>query len=239
MRRNLVVAALLFLLSIGFTAQTAAAKSKPSEYELIVRHLKTKYRAKKVNIPFLWFARFAVSVVRPAGVKSFSLTLFEDLKFSAETLDIEMRDAMRKSFGEAEWSPILRARTAEGQQAYMYMRESGKNVKVALVAIDQKNAAVIRATFSPERLAEFINDPKLFGISLKDNGPPQLQQQSNSHEPDKPADAQADKPADVTTDKPAASKTDKPADVKTDKPADKPADVKTHKPADVKIDKPN
>lgn len=173
MKRPLVFASLLFLLSISFAALPAAAKSsikvsKPSEYELIVRHLKTRYRAKKVNIPFIWLARFAVSVVRPAGVKSFSVTLFEDLKFSAESLDKEMQTAMKRSFGRAEWSPILRARTAGGQQVYMYMREAGNNVKIAMVAIDKKNAAVIRATFSPERLAEFINDPKLFGISLNE-----------------------------------------------------------------------
>ena len=51
----------------------------------------------------------------------------------------------------------------------MYMREEGKSVKIAVVTIDKENAAVIRATFSPERLAEFINDPKIFGISLNDN----------------------------------------------------------------------
>jgi hypothetical protein len=168
MRRHLVIVSLVFMLSIGFTALPASAKSRPSEYDQIVRHLKTKYRAKKVNIPFMWFARFAVSMVRPAGVKSFSITLFEDLKFSAETLDREMQDAMKKSFGAAEWSSILRARSAEGQQVYMYMRESGKNVQIALVSIGKKDAAIIRATFSPERLAEFVNDPKLFGISLND-----------------------------------------------------------------------
>jgi hypothetical protein len=141
--------------------------AKPSEYKSIVRHLKTKYRAKKVRIPFMWLARVAVNVIRPAGVKSFSVTLFEDLKFSRETLDKEMQTVMRNSF-TAGWSAILRARSAEGQQAYMYMREDGRNVKIALVTIDKENAAVIRATFSPERLAEFMNDPKIFGISLDD-----------------------------------------------------------------------
>jgi hypothetical protein len=46
----------------------------------------------------------------------------------------------------------------------MYMREQVKNVRIALVTIDKENAAVIRATFSPDKLAEFINDPKVFGI---------------------------------------------------------------------------
>ena len=164
--RRMLIAPLLVL--FVFTVITpAATPGKPGEYKSIVRHLKTKYRAKKVKIPFMWLARFAVNVVRPAGLKSFSVTLFEDLKFSRETLDTEMQKMMRNSF-TADWSPIFRARSADGQQAYMYMREEGKSVKIALVTIDKVNAAVIRATFSPERLAEFMNDPKIFGISLND-----------------------------------------------------------------------
>ena len=172
MKKKLILASLLLLLSVLFsvpaTAKTAAV-ARPSEYGLIVKHLKTKYRAKKVKIPFIWFARFAVSVVRPAGVKSFSLTVFEDLKFSAESVDREMQAAMKSAFGTRQWNSIFRARTAEGQQVYMYMRESGKNVKIAMVTMDKQNAAIIRATFSPERLAEFINDPKIFGISLNES----------------------------------------------------------------------
>lgn len=160
-------AALAFLLLVlAFSAPTASAKG--SEYKKIVKHLKSNYKAKKVKIPFMFLARFAISVVRPAGVKSFSVTLFEDLKFSRETLDAEMQTAMRSSFG-AEWSPIFRVRSRDGQQAYMYMREAGKSVKITLVTIEKGQAAVIRATFSPERLADFINNPKIFGISLDNN----------------------------------------------------------------------
>ncbi|MFT3745307.1 MAG: hypothetical protein QM785_13565 [Pyrinomonadaceae bacterium] len=48
------------------------------------------------------------------------------------------------------------------------MREDSSNVKITLVTIDTENAAVIRATFSPDKLAEFINNPRIFGISLSD-----------------------------------------------------------------------
>ena len=51
----------------------------------------------------------------------------------------------------------------------MYLKEDGKNIKVTVVTVDKEQAAVVRATFSPEKLAEFINDPKIFGISLKDD----------------------------------------------------------------------
>jgi hypothetical protein len=79
-----------------------------------------------------------------------------------------MQAALRDSFS-ADWSPIFHVRSREGQQAYMYMREANNSVKITLVTIDKEQAAVIRATFNPDRLAEFINDPKIFGISLNDN----------------------------------------------------------------------
>ncbi|HEX8367840.1 MAG TPA: hypothetical protein VF604_04810 [Pyrinomonadaceae bacterium] len=165
-RKKILVAVAFVLLVFTFTVPAASPKGK--EYKQIVRHLKTKYQAKKVKIPLLWLARFAVSVVRPAGVKSFSITVFENVKFSRETLDEEMQSAMRNSFS-GDWSSILRVRSREGQQAYMYMREEGKNVRITLVTIDKEQAAIIRATFSPEKLAEFVENPKVFGVSLNDN----------------------------------------------------------------------
>lgn len=164
--KRICTASALLALAFALTAPTASAKS--GEFDAVVSHLKTKYEAKKVSIPFMWLARAAVKVVRPAGVKSFSVTLFEDLKFSKQSLDKEMRNVMRSSFGP-EWSPIFNIRSRDGEQVYMYMREDGKNIKVALVAIDGKEAAVVRATFSPEKLAEFINNPKIMGFSLNDH----------------------------------------------------------------------
>lgn len=169
-RKKLLIATtfLLLLLPVFTVFGVPSAEAKGKEYKRIVKHLKTKYQARKVKIPFLWLARFAVGVVRPAGVKSFSVTVFENVKFSPETLDTEMQSAMRNSFS-ADWSSILRVRSREGQQAYMYMREDGKNVRITLVTINKEQATIIRATFSPEKLAEFVENPKIFGVSLSDS----------------------------------------------------------------------
>jgi hypothetical protein len=179
LKKKILIALALLFLVFNFSAPTANANG--GEYKKIVSHLKTKYRAKKVKIPFMFLARFAVSVVRPAVMKSFSVTLFEDLKFSRETLDAEMQTAMKNSFG-ADWTPILRVRSRTGEQVYMYMREAGTSVKITVVTIDKQQAAVIRATFNPEKLADFINNPKIFGISLDDKE----QQANNKKEISKP-----------------------------------------------------
>src|SRR4028119_721716 len=125
-KKNTIIA--LVFLSLVFTFSVSANTKKPGEYKSIVSHLKTKYQAKKVKIPFIWLARFAVSVVRPAGVKSSSVTMFDGLKFSRETLDAEMQTVMKNSFSR-DWSPILRVRSRTGEQVYMYMREAENSVK--------------------------------------------------------------------------------------------------------------
>lgn len=158
----------LTLLFLVFTFSAPQIHAKGNEYKSVVKHLKTKYKAKKVKVPFMWLARFAVKVVRPAGVKSFSMTIFENLNFSRDTLDAEMQAVMRNSLS-AEWSPIFRVRSREGQQAYMYIREAGSNVRIMLVTIDNDQAAVIRATFDPDKLIEFIDNPKILGVSLDDD----------------------------------------------------------------------
>ena len=165
-RRLLLVSTLM---AVFLAVAAPSALAKPGEHEAIAKHFKSKYAAKKVSVPFMWLARAAVKVVRPAGVKSFNITLFEDLKVSKETFDKEMRSVMRSSFGP-EWRSVFNVRSRDGEQVYMYMKEDGKNIKIALVSIDGNDAAVIRATFSPEKLADFINDPKLLGLSLKDHG---------------------------------------------------------------------
>ncbi len=165
--KNKITFALLFLpLAFTFTAPTVPAKDK--EYDAIIKHLTKNYQAKKVKIPFMWLARFAVRIVKPAGVRSFSFTMFENLKFSSNTLDDEMKFAMANSLSP-DWLPILRVRSRTGEQVYAYMRESGKNIRLMLVTFNQDQATVIKATFNPDKLAEFINNPKIFGISIGDN----------------------------------------------------------------------
>ncbi len=165
-RKKVLIVLTLSLLAAAFTVP--AVNAKTSEYDAIVKHLKTKYRAKKVYIPFMTLARLAVKVVRPAGVKSFNATFFQDLKFSSETLDKEMQEALKNSFS-TDWTSILRVRSRDGQQVYMYMRDAGNDVRLTMVAIDKEQAMVVRATINGDKLAEFINDPKIFGISLNDD----------------------------------------------------------------------
>lgn len=153
---------------LGAAIASAAAPSafaKGNEFDKVCDHLEERYEAKKVKIPFQWLARAAVGIVKPAGVKSFKVTVYRDLKFTRESLDTEMRWVMSEAF-DTNWTPILRVISKNGEQVYMNMREYKDNVKVLLVSINRDEAVVVRAKFDPDKLAEFIENPKIFGIEL-------------------------------------------------------------------------
>ena len=117
------------LAAIVFTFAALPVNANDKEYDAVVRHLKTKYKAKKVKIPFMWLARAAVKVARPAGVKSFNLTVFEHLNFSRATLDAEMQSALPKFFQRRLVSdfPCPFAQRRAGIYVYARSRKQPKN----------------------------------------------------------------------------------------------------------------
>ena len=175
------------LLFVFVTFAVPSVNAKGNEYDAVCDHIEKRYKAKKVKIPFMWLARMAVGIVKPAGVKAFKVTIYRNLDISRSTLDAEMRDVMKNAFDD-EWSPILRVVSREGEQVYMNMREYRRSVKILLVVIDRDEAVVVRARFNPEKLAEFINDPKIFGISLDGNHRTRKSPAAGASDPLKPDD---------------------------------------------------
>lgn len=171
--------ALILAAALSVSYRSAAAQNNQG-FDRITKHLKTRYQAKKRSIPFFGLAKFAVRLIKPAGVKSISLSLFEDLKNTNELPDAELSDMMRNALS-AEWQPLVCMRSRSGDQVYVYVAESGKDLKLAVLVINQSEAALARVKINPEALRKFIDDPKIFGISL---GGENRQQQALQSKPD-------------------------------------------------------
>jgi hypothetical protein len=151
----------LLLFFVLFSPATARA----DEFDAVVRNVRTACGGKRVRIPFLGLAGFATKLVRPAGVKSFKLAVFEDLKREGDMAGLGA--AIGQSLGP-QWRPLVRIRAGHGaEQTHVYVREAGDNLKVMIVTMDGDQATVIRAKVNPEALARFARDPKILGVSLQ------------------------------------------------------------------------
>jgi hypothetical protein len=155
----------LVLATTVLVAAAPAARADDPEFDAITKHIKLFYKAKRVSIPFLGLANFFVKIVRPAGVKSFKVAIFEDLDLASATSDAGLSLVMRSALSP-EWHPLVRVRSRDGEQVYVYAREAGENIKLMVVTIDRTDAVVARVKISPKRLNEFVNNPKILGISV-------------------------------------------------------------------------
>lgn len=142
----------------------APASARGDDFKAVVNNVRAACGGKKVRIPFLGLANFAARLVRPAGVKSFKLAVFEDLKMSGDVKGLGA--AVGRSLGP-EWRALVRVRADRGaEQTYVYVRDAGDDLKLIVVTLDGDQATVIHAKLSPEALARFARDPKLLGVSL-------------------------------------------------------------------------
>ena len=158
--RSWTVVAALLLLFVLFSPATTRA----DDFDVVVRNVRAACGGRKVRIPFLGLASFATRVVRPAGVKSFKLTVLEDLTRAGDVSGLGA--TIERSLGP-EWRPLVRIRSGRGaEQTIIYVRDAGDNLKLMIVALDRDQATVIRAKVNPEALARFARDQKLLGVSL-------------------------------------------------------------------------
>jgi hypothetical protein len=141
------------------------ATARADDFDAVVRNVRAACGGKKVHIPFLGLAGFATKLVRPAGVKSFKLAVFEDLTRAGDVSGLGA--AVERTLGPG-WRPLVRIRSGRGaEQTHVYVREAGDNLKLMIVTLDGEQATVIRAKVDPEALARFAQDPKILGVSLQ------------------------------------------------------------------------
>jgi VWFA-related protein len=165
-RRALVVVAVLAL-----AAPTVLADDG---FGSVVKKVESHYKAKRRSIPFLGLAGFVVKIVKPAGVKSFKLAVFEDQDFSPGPADFDFERAIGDSLGK-KWQPLVRSRLlSSGTRAYVYSQPSGKDIKLLVATFDRRQAIIVEAKVDPDRLMSFIEKPELLGYSLTGRSSPSI-----------------------------------------------------------------
>ncbi|HKQ92964.1 MAG TPA: VWA domain-containing protein [Blastocatellia bacterium] len=165
---HLVRKTFLFAIMIALLVSPSFfALAKGKGFKDVVKHIETNYGAKKVRIPFLGLANFAIKLIRPAGVKGFKLAVFEDQNFSAHERAASFDAVMREAYNK-DWRPMVQVSSKRNgaSHTFIYVRSSGKDVQFALAVLEDREAVVLEVKFNPDAAARFLENPKIMGISL-------------------------------------------------------------------------
>lgn len=206
-RKRLVPPVVLLILALALP-QEASVYAKDREFSPIANYLKKQYNARRKHKFLLSIAGLAVKFVRPAGVKSLKLQIFENLDVDAEKQNTHFSSTVQGALGK-RWQPLVRVHSREGEakQAYIYASEAGKNIKLMVVVLERRQAVVARVKLNPETLVKWLEKPEIMGISLDSRPPsnkPDAEQDINTEakrniKPDTQPDARPDAAADKAT----------------------------------------
>lgn len=164
-RRHTLVRLILIALLLPATPLLVAAQAKG--FKGIVQHIEKTYQVKQTRIPFLGLANFFVKIIRPAGVKSFKLAVFQDQDFLATREGVTFESAMRGLMPK-DWQPLVRvsSRASSNNRVLIYAKPAGKDLELMTVVLEPREAVVIQVRLNPDAVAKFMNDPRIMGISL-------------------------------------------------------------------------
>ena len=149
-----------------------AAHAGDESFSTVVKHIKSNYHAKQQGFfGAMMLARFAVKIIKPAGVKNFKVVLLRDLDYSEGPAPStgKFHSFMRDKI-DPRWQPLVQySSSRERQWSYVYITRENEDVKLLVVTLMQKDAVVLQTKFSPAKLVEFMNNPQIMGVSLNND----------------------------------------------------------------------
>ena len=167
-RTRTITRVALFTMLLALASLPARADDK--SFSTVVKHIKSNYKAKQQSFyGMMMFARLAVKIAKPAGVKNFKVVMLRDVDYSEGPRPNSPEfHAFIRSKIDPVWSPLVQySAPRQRQWTYVYALHEKEDIKILVVAMQEHEAFVVQTKFSPEKLVEFMNDPKIMGISLK------------------------------------------------------------------------
>ena len=193
-KRFLQVVIIIVLLSLASGPALAGDKS----FSTVVKHIKSNYNGKQQSFfGMMMFARMAVKMIKPAGVKNFKVVLLRELDYTRGPRpgQSEFHSFIRSKI-EPVWSPLVQfSSPREKQWTYVYALHEKEDIKILVVTMQKAEAVVVQAKISPEKLIEFMNDPKVMGISLKHEERPKDYQEAADEDDEDDNDDRSASPA--------------------------------------------
>lgn len=164
-----IVCVLLAAVLLTLPHPVVGAGDKP-EFGDVVKLIESHFRVKHKGIPVL--AKLPLKIAgrfsRIAEVGSVKLAVFDDKDFSAPAGEIDFVIKLRGKL-EPHWQPLVEVRSGGGSdQTHIYTAEAGRLIKIIVIQIGRRDAAVVQVSVTPENLAKLLRNPEAMGETLAD-----------------------------------------------------------------------
>src|SRR6476660_4151989 len=123
------------------TLAPAVSLAGDESFSSVVKHIKSNYHAKQQGFfGAMMLARFAVKIIKPAGVKNFKMALLRDLDYSeAPSPQGGQFHSFIQTRIDPTWAPLVQySSPREKQWSYVFVAREKEDVKILVVTLQQK-----------------------------------------------------------------------------------------------------
>ncbi len=146
---------------------TAAGLAGDWDFDHVVKAIESHYGVKRVHIPFMGVANFALKMKHPAGTSEFQLAVFQNLDSSPAYRDPADRDRLMQMVSGRGLHPMITARSRrDAQSTYIFMDDAGKSMRLLIVTFQRDGATVIQVKADGNTLLRALADPEGTANSL-------------------------------------------------------------------------
>lgn len=140
---------------------TAAGLAEDWDFDHVVKAIESHYGAKRVHIPLMGVANFALKLKHPAGAQEFQLAVIEDLDASPAYRDFADRDRLMQALSGHGLHPIIAVHSRrDAQSTYIFMAEAGKSTQMLIATFGHDGATVIQVKAEGNTLLRALEDPE-------------------------------------------------------------------------------
>src|SRR5688572_2543948 len=151
MTKRLLVSLLVLAVSLPLHADFAA----------VARAIDRKSGVKRIWIPLLGLARFAVRVVEPKGVNDFQLATFE----GTDNVDPrELQQLLREKLGKG-FQPLVQVwsrKSGKKEWSFIYARPhpNSDRIELVILAHDDEDTTLVRVDVNADIVARELGEPR-------------------------------------------------------------------------------
>lgn len=132
-----------------------------ADFAEVAKALDRKAGVKRIWIPLLGLARFAVRVIQPEGVNDFQLATFEGTeRVDPRDLQLMMREKLGQGFQPLVQVWSRKSGKKEFSFIYARPRPNREDIEIVILAHDDEDTVLVRVNVDANVLAQQLNEPR-------------------------------------------------------------------------------
>lgn len=141
-------------------AASAALWGAEREFDQVTKDIEQHYEIRRLHIPLMGLANFALKVGHPAGTSGLKLAIFKDLDESSKYGDMADLDHLMQRAAAGSLHPLIRVRSQSGEATYIFTGDAGKSTRVLIATFHPREATVIEVRVNMDTLMKMVANPE-------------------------------------------------------------------------------